>query len=77
MEIKVQDRKEGGWMVTGAKDGYHSFRYIIPTNDRFLVINSFKLESHFADVSDFDTALDVASASLKNAALGWGNEQKS
>jgi hypothetical protein len=67
METKVENRSEGGWMVIGRAGVFNTYRYIIPSDDRYLVVNPFKIESHFADVESYETALSVAEASMLNA----------
>jgi hypothetical protein len=71
MQVKVEDRKEGGWMVVMRDGVFNTYRYILPEGDRFIVINPFKIESHFADVESFDTAVSIAEASAKNSKLKY------
>lgn len=67
MEVKVEVRKEGGWTVRFVDGKFNTMRYVLPEGDRFIVVNPFKIESHFADVESFDAAISVAEASAKNA----------
>ena len=66
MNVKVEVRKEGGWTVAMHEGAFSTMRYVLPSSDRFIVVNPFRIESHFAEVSDFDTAVSVAVASGEN-----------